>query len=175
MEFHANAMLGTPLNVGQSCGAVNCSGDDRHGPGWEMGRNHYKFRANLGSSIPATEKFVTTINRPVGTSENHFVEWTTLTHADLGNIPLPVAVRNARDTRKNPALSAQNQVFFYQQGSHVRFSSGRIPETNSSPLARIEIINLKGERVSVLKSGAVSAPNPAIPELSTGTYIYTIK
>ena len=39
LEFQANSFLGTPINVGQSCGAVSCSGDDLHGPGWEIGQN----------------------------------------------------------------------------------------------------------------------------------------
>jgi len=42
--------------------------------------------------IPATDKFVTTKNRPVGTSEDHFVEWSTLTHADLEYIPTSVSI-----------------------------------------------------------------------------------
>jgi hypothetical protein len=85
MEFHAAALLGKPINVGQSCGAVNCSGEDKHAGGWEIGLNHYRYRAKL--PVPTTTTFVTTQNRPDGNSEDHFTEWTTLTHGELGFIP----------------------------------------------------------------------------------------
>jgi hypothetical protein len=170
MEFHANAMLGTPLNVGQSCGAVNCSGDDRHGPGWEMGRNHYKFRANLGSSIPATEKFVTTINRPVGTSENHFVEWTTLTHADLGNLTVPVAT--AGRIQGASLQAAHATVFYYQQGSSMPYPWQRLGLESEN--AGIEIMDLQGRRVSVFKTCASSVRRAGIPGLCSGTYLYSL-
>jgi hypothetical protein len=170
MEFHANAMIGTPLNVGQSCGAVNCSGDDRHGPGWEMGRNHYKFRANLGVSIPATEKFVTTINRPVGTSENHFVEWTTLTHADLGYLTVPVATTGRM--QRATMSTAHATVFYYQQGSSMQYPWQKYGlESNN---AGIEILDLQGKRVSVIKAGASPGRLADIPGLCSGTYIYSL-
>jgi hypothetical protein len=82
MEFHAAALLGKPLNVGQACGAQNCSGDDRHASGWEIAYNHYHNR--MGLPAPTTTSFVTTQNRPDGLSEDHFTGWTTLTHGELG-------------------------------------------------------------------------------------------
>jgi hypothetical protein len=170
MEFHANAMVGTPLNVGQSCGTVNCSGDDKHGPGWEMGRNHYKFRANLGSSIPATEKFVTTINRPVGTSENHFVEWTTLTHADLGNLTVPVAT--AGRIQRAAISTAHATVFYYQQGSSMPNPMQKFKIVPDK--AGIEILDLQGKRVIFLIKGALNGRRINIPGLSSGTYIYSL-
>jgi hypothetical protein len=84
LEFHAAAFLGKPLNVGQSCGPRNCSGEDKHAGGWEMAENHYHNR--MGLPAPATTTFVTTQNRPDGLSEDHFTGWTSLTHAELGNI-----------------------------------------------------------------------------------------
>lgn len=90
MEFHASALLGKPLNVGQSCGPRSCSGEDKHASGWEMGLNHYRYRMNVPA--PATVPFVTTQNRPDGLSEDHFTGWTTLTHGELGNILNPLAL-----------------------------------------------------------------------------------
>lgn len=90
MEFHASALLGRPLDVGQSCGPRSCSGDDKHASGWEIGLNHYRYRMNVPA--PATTPFVTTQNRPDGLSEDHFTGWTTLTHGELGNILNPLAL-----------------------------------------------------------------------------------
>lgn len=93
MEFHASALLGQPRNVGQSCGAQNCSGDDRKASGWEVALNHYRYRAKV--QCPQTTAFVTTVNRPDALSEDHFTGWTTLTHGELGDIVSPLAVRGA--------------------------------------------------------------------------------
>lgn len=90
MEFHAASFLGKPLNVGQTCGPQSCAGEDKHAGGWEMGLNHYRYRANL--PIPTTTTFVTTQNRPDGLSEDHFTGWTSLTHAELGDIHSVTAV-----------------------------------------------------------------------------------
>jgi hypothetical protein len=91
MEFHASALLGQPRNVGQSCGARNCSGDDRKASGWEIALNHYRYRAKV--QCPQTTAFVTTVNRPDALSEDHFTGWTTLTHGELGDIASPLAAR----------------------------------------------------------------------------------
>ena len=90
MEFHASALMGKPLDVGQECGPRSCSGDDKHASGWEIGLNHYRYRMNV--QAPATIPFVTTQNRPDALSEDHFTGWTTLTHGELGNVLSPLAL-----------------------------------------------------------------------------------
>jgi hypothetical protein len=167
LEFQANSFLGTPLNVGQSCGAVSCSGDDLHGPGWEIGRNHYLFRAKL--PIPATDKFVLTKNRPVGTSENHFVEWTTLSHADLGAIATSVA-RDRRTSAGSVSARAAT-IFFHQQGSALPFSSKSL--LNVSNCGSVEILSLQGKRLGIIPALDV-ANQYRISALATGTYVYRI-
>jgi hypothetical protein len=165
LEFQANSFLGTPLNVGQSCGAVSCSGDDLHGPGWEIGRNHYMYRAKL--PVPATDKFVLTKNRPVGTSETHFVEWTTLTHADLGNIPVSTSIRGR--TRVVAVSPDHGSLFVNQQGfrSSLSLKLRKLASGNDG----MEILNMQGKRVGIFKPG----PDAAVPELSTGTYVIVPK
>jgi hypothetical protein len=165
MEFQANSFLGTPLNVGQSCGAVSCSGDDLHGPGWEIGRNHYLLRLKL--PIPATDKFVLTKNRPVGTSENHFVEWSTLTHADLGLIPSTSGV--IAKSRISPSATAATPVFMHQQGS-----LGPYPWERQEAGSRVEILNLQGKRVAVFQTGS-GGQRAMSPMLATGTYLLRLE
>jgi hypothetical protein len=82
--------------VGQSCGARNCSGDDRKASGWEIALNHYRYRAKV--QCPQTTAFVTTVNRPDALSEDHFTGWTTLTHGELGDIASSLALGAARPT-----------------------------------------------------------------------------
>jgi hypothetical protein len=106
MEFHASALLGKPLDVGQSCGAQSCSGEDKHAGGWEMGYNHYHNRMKIDA--PATASFVTTQNRPDALSEDHFTGWTTLTHGDLGDFRPPISL--ARPAER-PALGRPGVSF----------------------------------------------------------------
>jgi hypothetical protein len=75
MEFHAKALLGTPVG-----GTQNCSGSDKKAGGWECAYHGYKHR--MGVDIPHTERFVLNQNRP-SHSEHHFPRWSTLTHAEL--------------------------------------------------------------------------------------------
>lgn len=91
MEFHAAALLGRPVDVGQSCGPQSCAGDDKRASGWEVAYNHYRFRTAFPA--PQTGTFVATQNRPDGLSEDHFTGWTTLTHGDLGNVLSPLGTR----------------------------------------------------------------------------------
>jgi hypothetical protein len=103
MEFQASALLGKPLNVGQSCGARSCAGEDKHAGGWEMGYNHYHNRMKL--EAPATTAFVIGQNRPDGLSEDHFTGWTSLTHGELGDIPEALVPRLVlRSGSRGPAL-----------------------------------------------------------------------
>jgi hypothetical protein len=105
MEFHASALLGKPLDVGQSCGPQTCSREDKHAGGWEMALNHYRYRMKI--PLPMTQSFVTTQNRPDGLEEDHFTGWTTLTHAELGDINPSTKILRAIQSLK---LGVQLQV-----------------------------------------------------------------
>jgi hypothetical protein len=164
MEFHANALLGTPLNVGQPCGPQDCSSEDRHAPGWEIGRNHYKYRTKL--DIPATERFVTSMNRPVGTSEMHFTEWSTLTHAELGDITSPSGSFN-RILAKS-GVEPGKGMLFYQKGSPAL-----LPLVDVTNYAGFVIMNLQGKRVAFVNASAVTNGHRiALPGLPSGTYLF---
>lgn len=112
MEFHASALLGKPLNVGQACGTQSCAGDDQHANGWEIGYNHYLRRAK--AEAPATASFVTSRNRPDALSEDHFTGWTTLTHGDLGDIR--DAGTAARPVRAGNATLGHGITLGFQSG-----------------------------------------------------------
>ncbi len=170
MEFMANQFLGTPLNVGQSCGAVSCSGDDLHGPGWEIGRNHYMYRAKV--PIPVTDKFVTTKNRPVGTSEDHFVEWSTLTHADLGYFPTSVSktVHGRMET-----ADQKTDVFYFQHGIY-----GRSPWQSAIPASgnfKVRLFTLQGKTICemTIVNGIVNPSGlKALETVASGSYVYRL-
>jgi hypothetical protein len=168
LEFQANSFLGTPLNVGQTCGAVSCSGDDLHGPGWEVGRNHYLYRAKL--PIPALDKFVLTKNRPVGTSETHFVEWTTLTHADLGNIPVPVVNQTAKQAAAGSSHGAG--IFYYQHGAMTSLPWQKAGLDKN--VKGFEILNIQGKRVMLFRPGTEGSGRLAAAGLTSGTYLYSL-
>ena len=153
MEFHASALLGKPINVGQSCGAVSCANEDKHAGGWEIGLNHYRYRAKL--AVPNTVSFVTGQNRPDGNSEDHFTEWTTLTHGELGDIPSAgVGIRG------NPAATSEGSglVLFREDGGYtLRYRLADVPRDGSG--SRLEVFTTQGRMVfsSALEADAGDA------------------
>ena len=127
MEFQASALLGKPLNVGQSCGAQSCGGEDKHANGWEMGYNHYHNRMQLGA--PATLSFVTTQNRPDALSEDHFTGWTTLTHGDLGDVRDPIGIARPRPLASEPG---ERWEIFSMNGRRVGIRSVSRPDATTA-------------------------------------------
>ncbi|MBN1410792.1 MAG: hypothetical protein JW969_08095 [Spirochaetales bacterium] len=79
MEHFVPCVMGTP-----PAGCPDYSSGDRKNPPYEMGLSRYKLI--FGMSVPNTERYVLNYNRPMDVSENHFLGWTTLTHADF-NLP----------------------------------------------------------------------------------------
>lgn len=75
-EYFVQCLMGTPIN-----GGPNYSSNTKHNPPYEMILTRYKNDYNM--AVPKTELFVTTQNRSTDLWENHFVGWTTLTHANL--------------------------------------------------------------------------------------------
>ncbi|MDB5051409.1 MAG: hypothetical protein JWO30_4480 [Fibrobacteres bacterium] len=172
MEFHAAALLGKPLNVGQSCGPVNCSGEDKHAGGWEIGLNHYRYRAKL--PVPNTTSFVTGQNRPDGNSEDHFTEWTTLTHAELGSIAYTgVGVRNNLGmSPAGPGLILQRN----DDGLTLRYRlSG---EARNGGPSRLEMFSTQGRMVfsSLLDAdeGDLRIPGGTASGFGAGPYLFRV-
>ncbi|MGB8450923.1 MAG: discoidin domain-containing protein [Anaerocolumna sp.] len=75
-EYFVQCLLGTPVN-----GGPNYASNTKHNPPYEMILTRYKYDYNM--AVPKTELFVTSQNRSTDLWENHFVGWTTLTHANL--------------------------------------------------------------------------------------------
>jgi hypothetical protein len=73
-EYYVRELMGNPPP-----GGVNYASKNSHCPPYEMILACYKY--DFAMSTPYTEQFVTQYNRPTDIKENHFVGWTTLTHA----------------------------------------------------------------------------------------------
>lgn len=73
-EYFVREMLGNPLPGGVDYGSFN-----KHSPPYEMVLRRYRY--NFGMKMPYTNAFVVKYNRPADIHENHFIGWTTLTHA----------------------------------------------------------------------------------------------
>jgi hypothetical protein len=80
MEFHAGFLLGQPIPNWLGQGKL----DLRTIATWEIGYNHYHNR--LGLELPQVEKLIQAKIRPSGA--DLFMDWETLTHAELGKTGL---------------------------------------------------------------------------------------
>jgi hypothetical protein len=83
MEFHAALLLGKPIPTWLGGGKLNL----RPIATWEIGYNHFHDRTGL--TLPETEKLIRTKVRPTGA--DIFMDWETLTHAQLGRTGLVLA------------------------------------------------------------------------------------
>jgi hypothetical protein len=100
MEYMTQSLQGVAQPA--TCGATSCAGNGNdHYAGWEMGFNHYVNRMKM--PLPHTQDFVTTSNRVAGAGD-HFLGWTTITHADLdlGAAPFPVGTDAGRPPGGSP-------------------------------------------------------------------------
>jgi hypothetical protein len=98
LEYMTQSLLGVAQPA--TCGAPSCAGNGNdHYAGWEMGFNHYVNRMKM--MLPHTQDFVTMRNRIAG-SGDHFLGWTTVTHADLDLGGAPIVTDAGRPPGATP-------------------------------------------------------------------------
>ncbi len=177
MEFHAAAFLGKPLNVGQACGAVSCSGEDKHAGGWEMAYNHYHNRMSIPA--PTTTTFVTTQNRPDGLSEDHFTGWTSLTHGDLGNFPNPIAIRQGEIGTYDRSRRGGPEWMMTRNGAEMSLRYRLNAAHGAVKPRRVDIFSTEGRNLFSTRLDASSweilIPVPEAADMGMGPCLFRLR